>query len=152
MKTTIPGKLVSFENILLKHINQLLICHFSMDVYSFLSTPYTQNTTTDTVPELIQASNADSQFNGILPADYAAKIVCVLSQQVDRLFEDAAFKLNLRALCSFLQALSCASKDQLFKRQDESHENKRTWWRRGKPKDDELNVLLLSRLGEVNIY
>ncbi|KAG8035626.1 hypothetical protein G9C98_001054 [Cotesia typhae] len=120
-----------------------------VDVYSFLSTPYTQNPTTETIPEIIQESNADNQFNGILPADYAAKIVCVLSQQVDRLFEDAALKLNLRALCSFLTALCQASKDQLFKTTDGGKDSKKFWWRKSKPREEELNVLLLSRLGEV---
>ncbi|CAG5092160.1 Similar to Arfgef3: Brefeldin A-inhibited guanine nucleotide-exchange protein 3 (Mus musculus) [Cotesia congregata] len=120
-----------------------------VDVYSFLSTPYTQNPTTETIPEIIQESNADNQSNGILPADYAAKIVCVLSQQVDRLFEDAALKLNLRALCSFLTALCQASKDQLFKTTDGSKDGKKFWWKKSKPREEELNVLLLSRLGEV---
>ncbi|KAK0081887.1 hypothetical protein PV325_011414 [Microctonus aethiopoides] len=120
-----------------------------VDVYSFLSTPYSQNPTTDTIPEIIQESNADNQFNGILPADYAAKIICVLSQQVDRLFEDAALKLNLRALCLFLTALCKASKDQLFKSTNSSKDSKRFWWKKSKPREEELNVLLLSRLGEV---
>ncbi|XP_011347104.2 brefeldin A-inhibited guanine nucleotide-exchange protein 3 isoform X2 [Ooceraea biroi] len=120
-----------------------------VDVYSFLSSPYTQNPSSDTTPEIIQESNADSQFNGILPADYAAKIICVLSQQVDRLFEDAALKLNLRALCSFLTALCKASKAQLFKTTDGCKDNKRFWWRRNKPRENEMNVLLLARLGEV---
>ncbi|XP_071578313.1 brefeldin A-inhibited guanine nucleotide-exchange protein 3 isoform X1 [Temnothorax nylanderi] len=120
-----------------------------VDVYSFLSSPYTQNPSSDTIPEIIQESNADSQFNGILPADYAAKIICVLSQQVDRLFEDAALKLNLRALCSFLMALCKASKAQLFKTTDGCKDNKKFWWRRSKPRENEMNVLLLARLGEV---
>jgi len=120
-----------------------------VDVYSFLSSPYTQNPSSDTIPEIIQESNADSQFNGILPADYAAKIICVLSQQVDRLFEDAALKLNLRSLCSFLMALCKASKAQLFKTTDGCKDNKRFWWRRSKPRENEMNVLLLARLGEV---
>nr|XP_031832579.1 brefeldin A-inhibited guanine nucleotide-exchange protein 3 isoform X2 [Nomia melanderi] len=120
-----------------------------VDVYSFLSSPYTQNPSSDTIPEIIQESNADSQFNGILPADYAAKIICVLSQQVDRLFENAALKLNLRALCLFLTALCKASKAQLFKTSDGFKDNKRFWWRRSKPRENEMNVLLLARLGEV---
>ncbi|XP_024942475.1 brefeldin A-inhibited guanine nucleotide-exchange protein 3 isoform X2 [Cephus cinctus] len=120
-----------------------------VDVYSFLSSPYTQNLSTDTIPEIIRESNADNQFNGILPADYAAKIVCVLSQEVDRLFEDAALKLNLHALCSFLTALCKASKAQLFKCADQSKDCNRFWWRRKMPRDDDLSVLLLARLGEV---
>lgn len=122
-----------------------------MDVYSFLQSPYTQSASTETIPEIILESNADNQFNGILPADYAAKIVCALSQQVDRLFEDAALKLNLQALCSFLKALCQASKDQLFKCNDGAQESRKIWWRRNsKPREDEMNVLLLSRLGEVS--
>ncbi|XP_066597342.1 brefeldin A-inhibited guanine nucleotide-exchange protein 3 [Prorops nasuta] len=120
-----------------------------VDVYSFLFSPYTQNLCSDTIPDIIQESNADSQFNGILPADYAAKIICVLSQQVDRLFEDAALKLNLRALCSFLVALCKASKAQLFKTTEGQKDNKRFWWRKSKPRENELNVLLLARLGEI---
>ncbi|KAK9302563.1 hypothetical protein QLX08_005446 [Tetragonisca angustula] len=120
-----------------------------VDVYSFLSSPYTHNSSTDTIPEIIQESNADSQFNGILPADYAAKIICVLSQQVDRLFENAALKLNLKALCLFLTALCKASKAQLFKTTDGFKDNKKFWWRRSKPRENEMNVLLLARLGEV---
>ncbi|XP_076182641.1 brefeldin A-inhibited guanine nucleotide-exchange protein 3 isoform X2 [Ptiloglossa arizonensis] len=120
-----------------------------VDVYSFLSSPYAQNPSSDTIPEIIQESNADSQFNGILPADYAAKIVCVFSQQVDRLFENAALKLNLRALCLFLTALCKASKAQLFKTTDGFKDNKRFWWRKSKPRENEMNVLLLARLGEV---
>ncbi|KAI4492341.1 hypothetical protein M0802_009851 [Mischocyttarus mexicanus] len=120
-----------------------------VDVYSFLSSPYAQNPSSDTIPEIIQESNADNQFNGILPVDYAAKIICVLSQRVDRLFEDAALKLNLKALCLFLTALCKASKAQLFKTTDGLKDNKRFWWRRSKPRENELNVLLLTRLGEV---
>ncbi|KAG7209797.1 hypothetical protein KM043_011413 [Ampulex compressa] len=120
-----------------------------VDVYSFLSSPYMHNPNSNTIPEIIQESNTDGQFNGILPADYAAKIICVLSQQVDRLFEDAALKLNLRALCLFLKALCKASKAQLFKTTDGFKDNKRFWWRRAKPRENEMNVLLLARLGEV---
>ncbi|KAF7995651.1 hypothetical protein HCN44_006758 [Aphidius gifuensis] len=127
-----------------------------VDVYSFLSTPYSQSLTIETIPEIIQESNADIQFNGILPAEYAAKIICVLSQQVDKLFEDCALKLNLKALCSFLTSLCHASKDQLFKTTSSTlntnynnNYEKKFWWRKSKPRDDELNVLLLSRLGEV---
>ncbi|XP_012270259.1 brefeldin A-inhibited guanine nucleotide-exchange protein 3 [Orussus abietinus] len=120
-----------------------------VDVYSFLSTPYNQSLACDSIPEVIQESNADNQFNGILPTEYAAKIVCVLSQQVDRLFEDAALKLNLRALCSFLTALCRSSKAQLFKSNDGFKDNRKFWWKRNKPREDDLNVLLLTRLGEV---
>ncbi|XP_014205122.1 brefeldin A-inhibited guanine nucleotide-exchange protein 3 isoform X2 [Copidosoma floridanum] len=120
-----------------------------VDTYSFLSPPYTQCITSDTIPDIIQESNAETQFNGILPTDYAAKIVCLLSQQVDRLYEDAVLKLNLCALCSFLQALCRASKDQLFKSTNSLQESWKIWWPKSKRRDDELNILLLSRLGEV---
>lgn len=144
--TSSEGKLSEKNRLNFNIVNEDETC---VDVYSFLSTPYSQNPTTDTIPEIIQESNADNQFNGVLPADYAAKIVCVLSQQVDRLFEDAALKLNLKALCLFLTALCRASKDQLFKSADSSKDSKKFWWRKTKPREEELNVLLLSRLGEV---
>ncbi|XP_028982911.1 brefeldin A-inhibited guanine nucleotide-exchange protein 3 [Betta splendens] len=44
----------------------------------------------------------------------AAKAVCTLSTQADRLFEEAATKLNLVGLVGFLQQLRKASQSQLF--------------------------------------
>ncbi|XP_077350790.1 brefeldin A-inhibited guanine nucleotide-exchange protein 3 isoform X2 [Festucalex cinctus] len=54
--------------------------------------------------------NAGSLLNG--PA--AAKAVCALSTQADRLFEEASAKLNLASLVAFLQQLRKVSQCQLF--------------------------------------
>ncbi|KAF4525743.1 hypothetical protein B566_EDAN002003 [Ephemera danica] len=69
------------------------------DVYSFLTSSSGPAVSTATVPELIQESNADVRSHG------------VLNQQ---LFDEAALKLNLQALISFLTELCTASQAQLF--------------------------------------
>lgn len=50
---------------------------------------------------------------GLICGTDAAKVCCALSQQVDALFGDAASKLNLPALCGFLQQLCLASERQV---------------------------------------
>lgn len=55
-----------------------------MDVYSFLSSPTSSNNSTDTISTLVNKSRADIENNGILNQEYAAQIVCILSQYVDR--------------------------------------------------------------------
>lgn len=54
-----------------------------MDVYSFLSTP-TSNNSTESISTLVNKSRADIKDNGVLNQDYAAQVVCILSQYVDR--------------------------------------------------------------------
>ncbi|XP_021942345.1 brefeldin A-inhibited guanine nucleotide-exchange protein 3 isoform X2 [Zootermopsis nevadensis] len=85
-----------------------------IDVYSFLATSSAPESSSGSITELIQESNADITSQGVLSYEYAARVSCVLSQQVDRLFDDAALKLNLQALTSFLTALVAASQVQLF--------------------------------------
>ncbi|XP_078471542.1 LOW QUALITY PROTEIN: brefeldin A-inhibited guanine nucleotide-exchange protein 3 [Lampetra planeri] len=51
---------------------------------------------------------------GVLTPANMAKVICSLSTEVDRLFEEAAYKLNLAALVGFLQQLRRASQAQLF--------------------------------------
>lgn len=60
-----------------------LILH-SMDVYSFLSSPTSPNNLTENISTLVNKSRADIENNGILNQDYAAQVVCILSQYVDR--------------------------------------------------------------------
>lgn len=66
---------------------------FSVDVYSFLATSNSSAITSETVAELISESKADSTSHGILSQDYAARVICVLSQAVDRSLFFAAFNL-----------------------------------------------------------
>ncbi|XP_050521238.1 brefeldin A-inhibited guanine nucleotide-exchange protein 3 isoform X2 [Daktulosphaira vitifoliae] len=86
-----------------------------MDVYSFLSSPNSPTNMTETIPTLVNKSRADVDNNGILSQEYGARVVCVLSQYVDRLFEDAALKLNLKALTEFVRNLSETVHNELFK-------------------------------------
>ncbi|PVD28400.1 hypothetical protein C0Q70_10987 [Pomacea canaliculata] len=71
------------------------------------------------VAELIRQSSLESGWEtsllggGVLTPAQAAKALCGLSQEVDILFEDAASKLNLQALLSFLTELGEASRQQL---------------------------------------
>jgi len=58
--------------------------HIHSDVYSFLAAPSAPLTTFGTITELIQESNADITSQGVLSYQYAARVICVLSQQVDR--------------------------------------------------------------------
>ena len=51
---------------------------------------------------------------GILNSENAARVVCGLSSEVDRLFEEAAVHLNLLSLLQFLRELRFASQLQLF--------------------------------------
>ncbi|XP_055954686.1 brefeldin A-inhibited guanine nucleotide-exchange protein 3 [Patella vulgata] len=78
--------------------------------------------------ELIRQSSIESGWDnsltggGVLTHAQATKALCGLSQEVDSLFEDAAKKLNLVALLSFLTELGESSRLQLrkFNYSDES--------------------------------
>ncbi|XP_046405397.1 brefeldin A-inhibited guanine nucleotide-exchange protein 3 [Ischnura elegans] len=124
------------------------------DAYSFLTGSTSPMATTATITELIQESNADITSQGVLNYQYAAKVICVLSQQVDRLFDDAALKLNLQALNSFLTELCATSQAQLFsQRVTKANTRSRFWWRplfmKNKESETTGNMLLLSRIGDV---
>lgn len=65
-----------------------------MDVYSFLSSPTSSNNSTDTISTLVNKSRADIENNGVLNQEYAAQIVCILSQYVDRYVDCYFFNFN----------------------------------------------------------
>lgn len=71
------------------------------------------------VSELVQQSSADAGWDssfssgGVLTTDATSKVLCGLSQAVDRLFEDATNCLNMKALVNFLCELCAASQHQL---------------------------------------
>ncbi|XP_060081313.1 brefeldin A-inhibited guanine nucleotide-exchange protein 3-like [Ylistrum balloti] len=71
------------------------------------------------IPDLIRQSSKESGWDrsltggGVLNAAQASQALCCLSQEVDRLFEDAAQKLNLCAIVNFLSELCEASQHQL---------------------------------------
>ncbi|KAL8575366.1 hypothetical protein ACOMHN_048659 [Nucella lapillus] len=71
------------------------------------------------VGELIRQSGMECGWDtsltggGVLTPQHAARALCGLSQEVDSLFEDAAKKLNLKALLNFLTELGESSRLQL---------------------------------------
>ncbi|XP_061176274.1 brefeldin A-inhibited guanine nucleotide-exchange protein 3-like [Saccostrea echinata] len=72
------------------------------------------------ITELIRQSGIESGWErsitggGVLNAAQSSKALCGLSQEVDRLFEEAANQLNLQALLDFLSELCDSSQHQLF--------------------------------------
>ncbi|XP_060566710.1 brefeldin A-inhibited guanine nucleotide-exchange protein 3-like isoform X2 [Ruditapes philippinarum] len=73
------------------------------------------------VPALIRQSCIESGWDrsisggGMLNSVQASQALCGLSQQVDRLFEEAANNLNMTSLTAFLSSLCESSKHQLHK-------------------------------------
>ncbi|XP_060687228.1 brefeldin A-inhibited guanine nucleotide-exchange protein 3 [Hemiscyllium ocellatum] len=71
-----------------------------------------------TIQELIKENCKGKAFDfrggGVLNGNNAARAVCTLSTMADKLFEDAAVKLNLNALVGFLNQLRKVSQAQLF--------------------------------------
>ncbi|XP_033635429.1 brefeldin A-inhibited guanine nucleotide-exchange protein 3-like isoform X2 [Asterias rubens] len=55
-----------------------------------------------------------SARGGMLSATTAAKVVCGLSSEVDRYFDEAANNLNLSSLIAFLRELRASSRHQLY--------------------------------------
>lgn len=102
-----------------------------------------------TVSELVSEVNQRSA-NALNPLE-KGKIICILSQQVDRLFEDAALKLNLKSLESFSTALCFCSHEQLFPNVPKPViPSKNYWWQRlGKTKKSADNTLFLDSIGEI---
>ncbi|XP_061767450.1 brefeldin A-inhibited guanine nucleotide-exchange protein 3 isoform X2 [Nerophis ophidion] len=78
----------------------------------------------------------------------AAKAVCTLSTQTDRLFEEAASKLNLVALVGFLQQLRKVSQCQLFDSATETGDYSLAMPGEAKSTLERHSALHLFRLGE----
>lgn len=106
---------------------------------------------TISVHELTRLSSVEAGWDsaisggGVLSASQASKALCGLSQEVDRLFEDAAQKLNMQALVSFLSELCTASHLQLTQMNSKSEEEEMLNIGSKLP----TNALLLYRLQEV---
>ncbi|CAM1291637.1 KIAA1244 (predicted) [Pycnogonum litorale] len=92
-----------------------------------------------------------SGSSGMLNCDQVAKVLCCLSQHIDRLYENAANKLNLSALISFLAELCAASQSQLFSQMGCTTNSLQSFFGLGPPscRDRQENMLLLYRLSEV---
>ncbi|XP_076076319.1 brefeldin A-inhibited guanine nucleotide-exchange protein 3-like isoform X2 [Mytilus galloprovincialis] len=103
------------------------------------------------IPELINQSKIESAWErsltggGMLNAVQASQALCGLSQQVDRLFEEAAEKLNMSALLEFLSKLCESSQDQLHQMLMDEEDNEESVEQPQLPQ----NALHLYRLQEV---
>lgn len=121
-----------------------LFFYCSVDVYSFLCA----SELPQTVSELI--SNLNQSSTDILKPAETGKIICVLSQLVDKLFEDAALKLNLKSLESFSLALCSCSQKQLFPAASNTDNSKRYWWQIfSNITETSADTLLLDSVGEI---
>ncbi|XP_053189544.1 LOW QUALITY PROTEIN: brefeldin A-inhibited guanine nucleotide-exchange protein 3 [Scomber japonicus] len=90
----------------------------------------------------------DLRSGSLMTGTSAAKAVCTLSTQADRLFEEAATKLNLVGLVGFLQQLRKASQCQLFDSITETGDYSLAMPGEAKSTSDRRSALHLFRLGE----
>ncbi|KAM7408272.1 hypothetical protein PAMA_002127 [Pampus argenteus] len=90
----------------------------------------------------------DLKSGSLMTGASAAKAVCTLSTQADRLFEEAATKLNLVGLVGFLQQLRKASQCQLFDSITETGDYSLAMPGEAKSTLDRRSALHLFRLGE----
>uniref|UniRef100_UPI0037E7E0FC brefeldin A-inhibited guanine nucleotide-exchange protein 3 n=1 Tax=Semicossyphus pulcher TaxID=241346 RepID=UPI0037E7E0FC len=105
------------------------------------------------IQELLRESSRggrglDLKTGSLMTGTSAAKAVCTLSTQADRLFEEAATKLNLVGLVGFLQQLRKASQCQLFDSVTETGDYSLAMPGEAKSTLDRRSALHLFRLGE----
>ncbi|XP_041922683.1 brefeldin A-inhibited guanine nucleotide-exchange protein 3 isoform X2 [Alosa sapidissima] len=104
------------------------------------------------IPELLKeggrGKGLELRGGSLLTGPSAAKAVCTLSTQADRLFEDAASKLNLVGLVGFLHQLRKASQSQLFDSVTETGDYSLAMPGEAKSTQDRRSALHLYRLGE----
>uniref|UniRef100_A0A8V0XGI9 ARFGEF family member 3 n=2 Tax=Gallus gallus TaxID=9031 RepID=A0A8V0XGI9_CHICK len=104
------------------------------------------------IQELVKESSKGRAFDfrggSLLCGTSAAKAVLTLSTQADRLFEDAADKLNLMALAGFLYQLKKASQAQLFHSVTDTVDYSLAMPGEVKSTQDRRSALHLFRLGD----
>ncbi|KAI5611558.1 brefeldin A-inhibited guanine nucleotide-exchange protein 3 isoform X1, partial [Silurus asotus] len=118
-----------------------------------LSHPVIQPTS---IQELLREKSNTKGFDlrggSLLSGHSAAKVVCTLSTQADRLFEDAVNKLNLVGLVGFLHQLRKASQSQLFNSVTETGDYSLAMPGEAKSTQDKRSALHLFRLGEAMLH
>lgn len=125
-----------------------LSCESSTEVSELgLSQPVIQPLS---IQELLKESSRgrglELRGGSLMTGSSAAKAVCTLSTQADRLFEEASTKLNLVGLVGFLQQLRKASQSQLFDSVTETGDYSLAM--PGEAKSTQDRALHLFRLGE----
>ncbi|XP_074846581.1 brefeldin A-inhibited guanine nucleotide-exchange protein 3 isoform X2 [Carettochelys insculpta] len=103
----------------------------------------------DLIKEGTKGRAFDFRGGSLLSGSNAAKAVLILSTQADRLFEDAADKLNLMALGGFLYQLKKASQSQLFHSVTDTVDYSLAMPGEIKSTQDRRSALHLFRLGDV---
>ncbi|XP_013879705.1 brefeldin A-inhibited guanine nucleotide-exchange protein 3 isoform X3 [Austrofundulus limnaeus] len=128
-----------------------LSCEPSPDTAEFsLSQPVIQPLS---IKELLRESSRggrglDLKSGSLMTGTSAAKAVCTLSTQADRLFEEAATKLNLVGLVRFLRQLRKASQYQLFDSVTETGDYSLAMPGEAKSTLERRSAMHLFRLGE----
>ncbi|XP_049337254.1 brefeldin A-inhibited guanine nucleotide-exchange protein 3 isoform X3 [Astyanax mexicanus] len=102
--------------------------------------------------ESSQAKGFDLRGGSLLTGTNAAKAVCTLSTQADRLFEDSVSKLNLVGLVGFLHQLRKASQSQLFDSVTETGDYSLAMPGEAKSTQENRSALHLFRLGEAMLH
>lgn len=103
--------------------------------------PGTSLPQTVNIGELLMQDNPSKTNSDIIKGIHLHEVIEGLSQLVDRLFEDAANRLNLSALIEFLVELCAASQNQLFSK---CYHKTNIYF-----SGNHGNALLLYRLGDV---
>ncbi|XP_072533637.1 brefeldin A-inhibited guanine nucleotide-exchange protein 3 isoform X3 [Salminus brasiliensis] len=102
--------------------------------------------------ESSQVKGFDLRGGSLLTGTNAAKAVCTLSTQADRLFEDSVSKLNLVGLVGFLHQLRKASQSQLFDSVTETGDYSLAMPGEAKSTQEKRSALHLFRLGEAMLH
>ncbi|XP_055950997.1 brefeldin A-inhibited guanine nucleotide-exchange protein 3-like isoform X2 [Argiope bruennichi] len=84
------------------------------DSYEYLSMPGSTVPPKLEIKEIIKENHNFANTSDVIKDHQLLNSIEVLSQQLDRLFEEAASRLNLHALITFLVELCAASQTQLF--------------------------------------
>ncbi|XP_063048331.1 brefeldin A-inhibited guanine nucleotide-exchange protein 3 [Engraulis encrasicolus] len=103
------------------------------------------------IPELLKEGGRLGKGLGsgsLLTGSSAGKALCILSTQADRLFDEAASKLNLVGLVGFLHQLRKASQSQLFDSVTETGDYSLAMPGEAKSTQERRSALHLYRLGE----
>ncbi|GFX32652.1 brefeldin A-inhibited guanine nucleotide-exchange protein 3 [Trichonephila clavipes] len=82
--------------------------------YEYLSMPGSSVPQKLEIAEIIKENHNFANTSDVIKDHQLLEAIEVLSQQVDRLFEEAASRLNLHALITFMVELCAASQTQLF--------------------------------------
>ncbi|CAL1288840.1 unnamed protein product [Larinioides sclopetarius] len=94
--------------------NESQLMSLDSDSYEYFSIPGSTVPPKLEIKEIIKENHNFANTSDVIKDHQLLESIEVLSQHVDRLFEEAANRLNLHALTTFLVELCAASQNQLF--------------------------------------